>query len=78
MAESRGQQAGQMSGERCGPPQGCRALQGVGLAPWPLGPEVRPGFAEFSSGWGMEADSGLSLGGQQTPPAAMVCRRAGE
>lgn len=68
VAESCRLQAGQMSGERCGPPWGClvtqeERLQGVGLAPWPLGPEVRPGLVgSFPLGGARSQASGLSLG----------------
>lgn len=68
VAESWTLQAGQMSGERCGPPWGClvtqeERLQGVGLAPWPLGPEVRPGLVgSFPLGGARSQASGLSLG----------------
>lgn len=57
-----------MSGERCGPARGClvtqeELLQGVGLAPWPLGPEVRPGLVlSFPLGGARRQTSGRSLG----------------
>lgn len=73
VAESWRQQAGQMSGERCGPPWGCLVTQeerqGVGLAPWPLGPEVRPSLVRsFPLGGGQESGLWTEPGGQQTPP----------
>lgn len=73
VAESWRQQAGQMSGERCGPPWGCLVTQeerqGVGLAPWPLGPEVRPSLVgSFPLGGARSQASGLSLGVSKHPP----------
>lgn len=68
VAESWRLQAGQMSGERCGAPWGClvtqeERLQGVGLAPWPLGPELSPGLVgSFPLGGARSQASGLSLG----------------
>lgn len=72
-----------MSGERCGPPWGClvtqeERLQGVGLAPWPPGPEVRPGLVQsFPLGGAPRQTSGLSLGDSKHHPLPQYPRESG-
>lgn len=70
-----------MSGERCGSPWGClvtqeERLQGVGLAPWTLGPEVRPGLVgSFTLGG---AQKQMSLGDRKYPFALSTQQSLGE